>query len=69
MPRLFRIGGSFAIVLTVYWTYALLAVPLIEPTQKALRRMVVWSHPALANRCVYARNDREIVCADLSADR
>ncbi len=32
MPRLFRIGGSLAIVLTVYWAYALLAVPLIEPT-------------------------------------
>jgi len=31
MPRLFRIGGSFAIVLVVYWAYALLAVPLIEP--------------------------------------
>jgi hypothetical protein len=31
MPRLFRIGGSFAIVLSAYWAYALVAVPLIEP--------------------------------------
>ena len=39
---------------------------LIEPTNRAQRRQVVWSHPAFANRCVYARNDREIVCVDLS---
>ena len=29
-------------------------------------RKVVWSHPAFANRCVYARNDKEIVCYDLA---
>jgi len=40
--------------------------PLIAPTNQALRRKVVWSHPAFANRRVYARNDGEIVCADLS---
>jgi outer membrane protein assembly factor BamB len=28
---------------------------------------VVWSHPAYANRCVFARNDQEIVCASLTA--
>lgn len=39
---------------------------LIEPTGKAGRRDVVWSHPAFAHRCVFARNDREILCADLS---
>lgn len=39
---------------------------LIEPTNKALRRKIVWSHPAFANRRVYARNDKEIVCADLA---
>jgi outer membrane protein assembly factor BamB len=41
--------------------------PLIKPTRPVLRRRVVWSHPAFANRAVYARNDEEIVCADLSA--
>lgn len=41
--------------------------PLIKPTNPVLRRMVVWSHPAFANRSVYARNDEEILCADLSA--
>jgi outer membrane protein assembly factor BamB len=40
---------------------------LIDPTNQAQRRKVVWSHPAFANRRVYARNDGEIVCADLSA--
>jgi outer membrane protein assembly factor BamB len=42
---------------------------LIEPTNRAQRRKVVWSHPAFAHRCVYTRNDKEIVCADLAAGR
>ncbi|MBI2805783.1 MAG: PQQ-like beta-propeller repeat protein [Planctomycetes bacterium] len=29
-------------------------------------RLVLWSHPAFANRSVYARNDREIVCVSLA---
>ncbi len=39
---------------------------LLEPTNTAAGRDVVWSHPAFANRHVYARNDKEIVCADLA---
>jgi outer membrane protein assembly factor BamB len=31
-------------------------------------RLVVWSHPAFANRCMFARNDNEIVCVSLAAD-
>ena len=31
-------------------------------------RPVVWSHPAFANKSVYARNDQEIVCVSLNAD-
>ena len=42
---------------------------LLEPTGSAGGRNVVWSHPAFANRHVYARNDEEIVCADLAASR
>ena len=39
---------------------------LLEPTNQAGDgRAVHWSHPAFANRCVYVRNDQEIVCADL----
>jgi outer membrane protein assembly factor BamB len=49
---------------------------LIEPTPDQLRQRrgdgkyfgVCWSHPAFANRCVFARNDKEIVCANLSAE-
>jgi outer membrane protein assembly factor BamB len=42
---------------------------LIEPTMEQLRRGngVTWSHPAFAYRHVFARNDKELVCADLSA--
>ena len=40
--------------------------PLIEPTGQAQRRKIVWSHPAFANRRIYARNDKEIICVDLA---
>ena len=39
---------------------------LLDPVNKDPGRLVVWSHPAFANRRVYARNDRELVCADLA---
>ena len=29
-------------------------------------RLVVWSHPAFAQRCIFARNDRKIVCVSLA---
>jgi outer membrane protein assembly factor BamB len=40
---------------------------LLDPTNTDPGRPVVWSHPAFANRCVYARNDKEIVCVSLAA--
>ncbi len=40
---------------------------ILEPTNKAAGRDIVWSHPAFANRSVYARNDKEIVCVSLAA--
>ena len=42
---------------------------VIDPTQDQLdqRGGVCWSHPAFANKRVYARNDKELVCADLAA--
>ncbi|MGI6415353.1 MAG: PQQ-binding-like beta-propeller repeat protein [Thermoguttaceae bacterium] len=42
---------------------------LIEPTTDQLRRRdgVTWSHPAFAYRHVFARNDKALVCANLSA--
>jgi outer membrane protein assembly factor BamB len=39
---------------------------LLEPTSKAFGRDVVWSHPAFANRCLFARNDQEILCVSLA---
>ncbi len=39
---------------------------LLEPTNEAFGRPVVWSHPAYANKCVFVRNDKEIVCASLA---
>lgn len=39
---------------------------LLEATGECFGRPVVWSHPALANRCMIARNDREIVCVSLA---
>ena len=41
---------------------------LLDPTNMAGGRHVVWSHPAFANRCVFARNDREIICVSLAAN-
>lgn len=42
---------------------------LLDPTTEQLRRKdgVCWSHPAYAYKHVFARNDKELVCADLSA--
>jgi outer membrane protein assembly factor BamB len=42
---------------------------ILEPTNTMAKpdgRRVVWSHPAFANRSVYARNDREIICVSLA---
>ena len=43
---------------------------LIKPTRDQLneRGGVCWSHPAFAYRHVFARNDEELLAADLSAD-
>jgi len=40
---------------------------VLEPTNEAFNRAVVWSHPAFAQRCVFARNDKELVCVSLAA--
>ncbi len=39
---------------------------LLDPTNTAQGRDVVWSHPAFANRRMYARNDSEIICVSLA---
>ena len=39
-----------------------------EPGSRRKNKFVNWSHPAYANRHIYARNDEEIICASLAAD-
>src|SRR5262249_41828092 len=41
-------------------------VKVLEPTNQLVNRPVVWMHPAFANKCLYARNDKEIVCVSLA---
>jgi outer membrane protein assembly factor BamB len=40
---------------------------IVEPVQSARGRHVVWSHPAFADSCVFARNDNEIICVSLAS--
>ena len=44
---------------------------LINPTEGQLsqRGGVCWSHPAFASKHVYIRNDEELLCANLSAEK
>jgi len=39
---------------------------LLDPTNECFGRDVVWSHPAFAGRCIFARNDRQLVCVSLA---
>ncbi len=39
---------------------------MIEPTHLVGNRYLVWSHPAFADRKVFVRNDRHLVCLDLA---
>jgi hypothetical protein len=41
---------------------------MLDPTSSAFGRDVLWSHPAFANKSVYMRNDKEIICASLAAE-
>jgi hypothetical protein len=43
---------------------------LIDPTRVQLSRRdgVCWAHPAFARKCVFARNDEELVCVSLAAE-
>jgi outer membrane protein assembly factor BamB len=41
---------------------------VLDPTNTVFGRQVVWSHPAFANRCVFARNDKELVSVSLASD-
>ena len=40
---------------------------IIQPSNRAFGRQVVWCAPALADQRLYVRNDKECICVDLSA--
>jgi hypothetical protein len=42
---------------------------LLNPVNRDPSHPVVWSRPAFANKSIYARNDKEIVCVSLAADK
>jgi len=42
--------------------------PMIQPTYAFSGRKLTWAPPAYANRHVYARNDKEVICASLAAE-
>lgn len=39
---------------------------LVEASSSAFGRPVVWTTPAFADRCVFVRNDKELVCVSLA---
>ncbi len=39
---------------------------ILEPSTFVRGRNIVWSHPAYANKCMFVRNSKELVCVDLS---
>ena len=39
---------------------------IITPTQPNYGRDVVWCHPSFAGKCLYVRNDKEIICVNLA---
>jgi outer membrane protein assembly factor BamB len=41
---------------------------ILEPVEMARGRNIVWSHPAFADRCVFARNEKEMVCVSMAAN-
>ncbi len=41
---------------------------ILSADTPSMGRTVVWSHPAFANKCVFARNDKELVCVSLAVE-
>jgi outer membrane protein assembly factor BamB len=42
-------------------------VHLLKPTSDLMQRKLAWVPPVYVNRCVFARNDEELICASLAA--
>jgi outer membrane protein assembly factor BamB len=41
---------------------------VIDPSQGARGRKVVWAHPGCSDKCMVVRNDKEIVCVSLAKE-
>jgi hypothetical protein len=41
---------------------------LLDPVQPFGGRKVAWSAPSYANRCIFVRTEREMICASLAAE-
>jgi outer membrane protein assembly factor BamB len=41
---------------------------ILDTTNECFGRPVVWSHPAFADKCCFARNDKEIICVSLAKE-
>jgi outer membrane protein assembly factor BamB len=39
---------------------------LLDPTNTMAGRKVVWVNPAFANKCIFVRNDIEVICVSLA---
>jgi outer membrane protein assembly factor BamB len=39
---------------------------IIEPVHAARGRTVIWTHPAFAEKCVFVRNEKELICLSLA---
>ena len=65
-PWLFNESGELIIAkLTPSGYEEIDRAKVIEPTNTAFGRDVVWSMPAFANKKAFIRNDEEIICIDL----
>ncbi|MFO0967463.1 MAG: PQQ-binding-like beta-propeller repeat protein [Gemmataceae bacterium] len=69
---LFNEGGDLIIArLTPKGYDEISRAHILEPTNTNAPppgRRVIWSHPAFAGKCVFARNDREIVCVSMAQE-
>jgi hypothetical protein len=39
---------------------------IIEPIHSARGRTVIWTHPAFAEKCIFVRNEKELICLNLA---
>ena len=65
---LFTDEGNLIIArLTPDGYHELSRVHLIKPTSDLMKRKLAWVPPVYVNRCIFARNDEELICASLAA--